>query len=32
MNLQELIKEAKKESVAAQKCLFDLYADKMMMV
>ena len=32
MNIQELIKEAKRDSAAAQKCLFDEFADKMMVV
>lgn len=32
MNTQELIREAKKGSAAAQKCLFDLLSDKMMLV
>lgn len=32
MNITELLKEAKQGSTAAQKCLFDLYADKMMLV
>jgi RNA polymerase sigma-70 factor (ECF subfamily) len=32
MSLPELIKEAKQGSAAAQKCLFDQFADKMMMV
>ncbi|MCU7548556.1 sigma-70 family RNA polymerase sigma factor [Chitinophagaceae bacterium LB-8] len=32
MNVLELVKEAKQGSVAAQKCLFDLFSDKMMMV
>ncbi len=32
MDLSEHIKEAKKKSAAAQKCLFDLLADKMMLV
>jgi RNA polymerase sigma-70 factor (ECF subfamily) len=32
LNIPELIKEAKKGSAAAQKCLFDLLADKMLMV
>lgn len=32
MNTSELIKEAKHGSAAAQKCLFDLLADKMLMV
>lgn len=32
MNVPDLIKEAKKGSAAAQKCLFDLLADKMLMV
>ncbi len=32
MDVSELIKEAKNGSAAAQKCLFDLFADKMMLV
>jgi RNA polymerase sigma-70 factor (ECF subfamily) len=32
MEISELIKEAKKESAAAQKCLFDLMSDKMILV
>jgi RNA polymerase sigma factor (sigma-70 family) len=32
MNIPDLIKEAKKGSAAAQKCLFDQFADKMVMV
>jgi DNA-directed RNA polymerase specialized sigma24 family protein len=32
MNLRQLIKEAKQGSNAAQKCLFDLLADRMLMV
>ena len=32
MDVSELIREAKKESAAAQKCLFDLLGDKMMLV
>jgi RNA polymerase sigma-70 factor (ECF subfamily) len=32
MNIPELIKEAKQGSAAAQKCLFDQFADKMMIV
>jgi RNA polymerase sigma-70 factor (ECF subfamily) len=32
MEISELIKEAKKGSAAAQKCLFDLTSDKMMLV
>ena len=32
MEISILIKEAKHGSAAAQKCLFDLYADKMMML
>jgi RNA polymerase sigma factor (sigma-70 family) len=32
MNFQELIKECKQGSVAAQKCLFDHFAESMMMV
>ncbi|MEP7320020.1 MAG: RNA polymerase sigma factor [Panacibacter sp.] len=32
MNVSQLIKEAKHGSAAAQKCLFDLFADKMMLV
>ena len=32
MHIPELIREAKKGSAAAQKCLFDLFADKMMLV
>src|SRR5215211_5942000 len=32
MNIPELIKEAKQGSAAAQKCLFDQFADKMMLV
>ena len=32
MNVSELIKEAKKGSAAAQKCLFDLMSDKMMLL
>jgi RNA polymerase sigma factor (sigma-70 family) len=32
MDISELTKEAKKGSAAAQKCLFDLLADKMMLV
>jgi len=32
MNISELIKKAKQGSAAAQKCLFDHFADKMMMV
>lgn len=31
MNTAVLIKEAKQKSAAAQKCLFDLFADKMLM-
>jgi len=31
MNTAILIKEAKQQSASAQKCLFDLYADKMLM-
>ena len=31
MNTAILIKEAKQQSAAAQKCLFDLFADKMLM-
>ena len=32
MDVSQLIKEAKNGSAAAQKCLFDLFADKMMLV
>ena len=32
MNIPELIKEAKQGSAAAQKCLFDQFADKLMLV
>lgn len=32
MNIQELVKEAKQGSAAAQKCLFDQFADKMLMI
>jgi len=32
MDISELIREAKKGSTAAQKCLFDLLGDKMMLV
>jgi RNA polymerase sigma-70 factor (ECF subfamily) len=32
MNIPELIREAKQGSAAAQKCLFDQFADKMMLV
>lgn len=32
MDVSQLIKEAKNESAAAQKCLFDLFADKMILV
>jgi RNA polymerase sigma factor (sigma-70 family) len=32
MNISELIREAKNGSAAAQKCLFDLLGDKMMLV
>lgn len=32
MNLQELIKECKEGGIAAQKCLFDHFAESMMMV
>jgi RNA polymerase sigma factor (sigma-70 family) len=32
MNISELIKEAKHGSSAAQKCLFDLLADKLLMI
>lgn len=32
MNQEQLIKECKRGSAAAQKCLFDHFADKMMMV
>ena len=32
MNIPELIKEAKHGSTAAQKCLFDQFADKMLLV
>ncbi len=32
MDTSILIKEAKQQSASAQKCLFDLFADKMMMV
>jgi RNA polymerase sigma factor (sigma-70 family) len=32
MDISELIKQAKKGSAAAQKCLFDLLVDKMMLV
>jgi len=32
MDISELIREAKKGSAAAQKCLFDLLSDKMMLV
>ncbi len=32
MNVSELIREAKHGSTAAQKCLFDLFADSMMLV
>jgi RNA polymerase sigma-70 factor (ECF subfamily) len=32
MNISKLVKEAKHKSAAAQKCLFDLFADKLMLV
>jgi RNA polymerase sigma-70 factor (ECF subfamily) len=32
MNIRQLINEAKSGSAAAQKCLYNLFADKMMMV
>lgn len=32
MDTSELIKEARQESAAAQKCLFDLMADKLLMI
>jgi RNA polymerase sigma factor (sigma-70 family) len=32
MDLQQLLKECKQHSAAAQKCLFDLYADRMMVL
>jgi RNA polymerase sigma factor (sigma-70 family) len=32
MNVSELVKEAKQGSTAAQKCLFDQFADKMLLV
>src|SRR5688572_16351460 len=32
MNIPELIREAKQGSAAAQKCLFDQFADKMLLV
>jgi len=32
MNIQELTREAKKGSAAAQKCLFDILSDQMMLV
>ncbi|MBC7829133.1 MAG: sigma-70 family RNA polymerase sigma factor [Chitinophagaceae bacterium] len=32
MNIPELIKEARQGSTAAQKCLFDQFADKMLMI
>jgi RNA polymerase sigma factor (sigma-70 family) len=32
MNIAQLIKEAKKGGAAAQKCLFDLFADKMELI
>lgn len=32
MNIQELLKEAKQGSAAAQKCLFDQFADQMMAI
>ena len=32
MDVQQLVKEAKHGSAAAQKCLFDLYADKLMLL
>ena len=32
MDVSQLIKEAKHKSAAAQKCLFDLFADKLMLV
>ena len=32
MNTSELIKEAKQGSTAAQKCLFDLFGEKMLLV
>ena len=32
MNIPELIKEARHGSAAAQKCLFDLFSEKMMMI
>lgn len=32
MDISELIKEAKKGSAAAQKCLFDQWADKLLMI
>ncbi len=32
MDLSELIREARQGSAAAQKCLFDLFADKLMLV
>ena len=32
MNIPELIREAKQGSAAAQKCLFDQFADQMLLV
>lgn len=32
MNTSELVKEAKQGSTAAQKCLFDQFAEKMLLV
>jgi len=32
MDIAQLIKEAKHESAGAQKCLFDLYGDRMMLI
>lgn len=32
MDISKLIKEAKHKSAAAQKCLFDLFADKLMLI
>ena len=32
MDVQQLVKEAKHGSAAAQKCMFDLYADKLMLL
>ena len=32
MNPEQLIKECKQGSAAAQKCLYDLYADQMFMI